>query len=232
MTDTCWNYSQVTFFYAIYKPHSETSHVLSINKILYMCAKCYNPLRLDYKSSSLLVTIASFQLIGSKITTQPRHSPFEVVKVHSKLILWARSLELEYSYPMILAGIDLNFDTQYNIFRKNIQYVTPIVLETVPILVAMSPLNVSGMFGAIGWMPKIRILKSFDSPFMMWMTEHFEFIKCSPLRYKEGPENTYFNAFDNLTWVLICLSVLVLATVARLIILCSKNPISKVSHLF
>ena len=217
-------------FYAIHKPHSSTSNVLSIHKILYMCGKCYNSFDLNYKSSPSPITVASFQSIGSDITLNTIHSPLDLVKFHSKLILWAPSSEVKESLSVNWSRLKLNFEHQYNLFRKNYQYSTPMVLKTIPIYIAIGPLNLSHNFKATSWMPKIRILKSLDLPFVMWMTEHFEFITCSALRSDEGPENTYFSAFDDSTWVLIGHSVVWSAVVARMVILCYRNPKSKVSN--
>jgi len=199
-----------------------------------MCGKCYEPYDSNYQSNSLSALIASFHFIGSDITVHTSHSPLDVVKIYSKLILWALSLEVRKSYRGDASQIKLTFDTQHRLFRKKRKLFQ---LKSIPIFIAMSHLNMSLYDGRAAlwdtyWMPKIRILKSFDLPFVMWITEHFEFITCSALSLSKRPENTYFSVFDETTWIMVFLSLTMSAVVARIIILCSGNSKSKVIYLF
>jgi len=189
--------------------------------------KCLNSATSGNKSGSSPVTIALFHSAGSNATTQAIHKPLNIVRIFSKLILWGPSVELERQSHAGVSNRKLNFDNNYKSFKK---LGILINLESIPILIAMSSLNLSDHIPY--YMPTIMFLGSKDMPFVMLLTEHFEFITCSALSIVKKQENAYLNVFDGTTWAIICASVILSATTVRFRDFCTTNPNPEVSLSF
>jgi len=214
------------FFYAKYKKSAKSSPTLSIYKVFYVCMKCDIATASDYKSKSVM--IALFQSIGTKVLFHMKNAPLDVVKIYSKLISWGPSMEVRLRSLTDLSQKKLTFDDQYKLFKK---YGVPTNLETIPMLITLIHSNMTEKVDEDKkWIPTIKVLQSTNLPFVIWMTEHYEFITCSPLRPLKEQESAYFKVFDKSTWALIVLSVVMSATLVRTILLCSKNPNQQVSH--
>ena len=213
------------YFYADYENNSKRSNVLSIIKILHICMKCYDSEESAVKSSLSSVAIAVFQNTAFSANTYTIHAPLDVIKIHSKLILWKPSVKLQSLATLL--ETNFNFDTEFKRFKK---LGTLINLETIPILIAMSHLNASNEHYPF-YMPTILFHESTELPFVMWITEHFEFITCSALKTVKEQESAYLNVFDRTTWAMICPSVILSAIVTRIIRFCLRNPNPKGSFL-